>query len=548
MLIRLARLVCAVAFVVLFPLSAFAQTGAISGLVTDSTTHAPLAGANVIVEGTALLSATDPAGRSTLFGVPAGSREILVSYLGHRDERAAVEVASDRTQVLDVQMARTSFEETVVVTASSGAIAEGQAQALNQQRTAPNITNVVAADQIGSFPDPNAAEAISRIPGASIARDQGEGRYVLIRGTEPRLNSMMIDGERIPAPEGELRQVALDAIPADQLQSIEVSKAVTPDMDADSIGGAVNLVTKQAVSKPTMLFSLGGGYNALQRDYGQRSFSGTVGRRFNGSRLGLLAGFSASQLNKGSENFEATYAAGALSDLQLRDYQIKRERYGFNFSADARTHTTGNFSVRTIFNEFKDYEVNNRLRFRPPNRRLEHVLKNRHQHDAVRSISAGGAELLGGRTTLDYRFSWARSVEDQPDRLDTIFRQTNVNFTPNVSADSIDPTNIQPNPSKNTPATATLNAWEPEIFKSTDRDVTGQINLQTQLGTSSSRATVVKVGLKVKDKSKTNDFLTQTGTPTSPVLFPTLEDTGFDNSRFLDFFPADYPKFPGINP
>ena len=105
----------------------------------------------------------------------------------------------------------------------------------------------------------------------SIARDQGEGRYVLIRGTEARLNSMMIDGERIPSPEGDVRNVALDAVPADQLQSIQVSKAVTPDMDADSIGGAVNLITRQAVSRPTALFSVGTGYNALQEAADQRT-------------------------------------------------------------------------------------------------------------------------------------------------------------------------------------------------------------------------------------------------------------------------------------
>src|SRR5262249_30302925 len=125
------------------------------------------------------------------------------------------------------------------------------------------IINAVSADQIGSFPDPNAAETTQRIPGVTITKDQGEGRFVSVRGTEPRLNSMMIDGERIPSPDPLLRQAALDVVPSELLQSIEVSKTLTADMDADSIGGSINLITKQAPEKLRVLGRIGGGYNYL---------------------------------------------------------------------------------------------------------------------------------------------------------------------------------------------------------------------------------------------------------------------------------------------
>ncbi len=542
LLLTAARL-CVALLLGSIPAIAQGTSGAIAGLVTDTTTGAPLAGARVTIDGSAFVAATDRAGAFQLGGVPAGSYTLVVTYLGHADERAAVVVRGADVLRVTVKMSRTSYSETVSVTAAS--IDEGQARALNQQKTAPNITNIVAADQIGSFPDPNAAEAASRIPGVSIARDQGEGRYILIRGTEARLNSVMIDGERIPSPE-DTRQIMLDAVPADQLQSIEVSKAVTPDMDADSIGGAVNLITKQAVGKPTMLFSLAGGYNALQQNYGQRQFSATLGRRFADGRFGLLVGGSGSSLNRGSENFEAQYAAGSLADLQLRDYQIKRQRYGLNVSADTKLGNNGSLTVKSIFNEFKDYEVNNRERFRPTNTRIEHVLKNRHQSDHIRSVSGAGEHLLPSGTTLDYRVSRAQSREEQPDRLDTIFRQTRIQFAPNVSASSIDPNNIQPNPSTDNPAVATLNAWETETFESNDRDVTGSFNLRTPLVSRADRAVFLKVGAKIRDKRKDNVFQATTASPASPVLFPQLQDTSFDNSRFLDFL-TTYPKFPGID-
>ena len=510
------------------------SSGTVVGRVVDADTRAPLPGADVRLDGTAFAAASDRTGGFRITGVPAGQYTLLVVYLGHAEQRAEVTVAAGDAVSVDVELAKNAFSEAVQVTAPIG---EGQAAALNQQRTALNITNVVSADQIGRFPDPNAAEATSRIPAVSIARDQGEGRYVLIRGTEARLNSMLIDGERIPAPEGDLRQVALDAVPADQLQQIEVSKALTPDMDADAIGGAVNLVTKQAVSRPTMLFSAGGGYNGLQSSWNQGQANLTLGRRFDGGRLGLLVGSSASSLERGSENFEAEYNGGALADMQLRDYQVTRERYGVNAAADVRLPSNGTLTVRGIFNEFKDAEINNRVRFRPPNGRNEFVLKNRDQNQHIRSVQASGQHLLG-TTTLDYRGSWAASQEHQPDRLDTIFRQSRVTFAPNVSASSIDEDNIQPNASSVNPAVATLNTQELDVFKTNDRDLTASVNLRITLPGSATSARFLKVGAKIRDKRKDRAQDLTVGSPVGTVPFSQLQDTGFSNGKFLDWLKA----------
>jgi hypothetical protein len=191
-----------VALLLMVPVTALAQsaTTSITGTVTDSVTKAPLAGALVTLEGTALSAATDRTGTFRITGAPVGTHALLITYLGHPNERTPVTLRASETLTVDVALSQTAFSETVQVTAKS--IDNGQAQALNQQKTAPNIINVVSAD-------PNAAEAASRIPGVSIARDQGEGRYILIRGTEARLNSVMIDGERIPSPE-DTRQIMLD--------------------------------------------------------------------------------------------------------------------------------------------------------------------------------------------------------------------------------------------------------------------------------------------------------------------------------------------------
>jgi hypothetical protein len=224
------------------PAPASTGAGVIEGRVTDAGSGNPLPGAQVVVTGSAAEASTDRDGRYRLGAVPAGDRTVVVVYLGRQDATVDVKVVSGATQTADVQMKMVGFEETVTVEAPL--IRDAQERALNQQRTAPNITNIVSADQIGAFPDRNAAETTQRVPGVSITKDQGEGRFVIVRGTEPRLNSMMIDGQRIPAPDPLIRQVAVDVVPSELLQSIEVSKALTPDMDADSIGGSVNLVMK----------------------------------------------------------------------------------------------------------------------------------------------------------------------------------------------------------------------------------------------------------------------------------------------------------------
>lgn len=518
--------------------------GALSGRVTDSVTGAPLVGADVTLEGTPFTTATDRTGAFRLASIPPGAYQLLVLYLGHNDERAEVTVVGGQTVSVEVKLAPGSFSETVQVHAEP--IGEGQASALNQQRTAPNITNVISSDQIGAFPDPNAAEAASRIPGVSIARDQGEGRYVLVRGTEARLNSMMIDGERIPSPEGDVRSVALDAVPADQLQSIEVSKAVTPDMDADSIGGAVNLITKQAVSRPTMLFGAAGGYNALQKDGGQRQANGTAGRRFNDGRVGVLLGGSATYLERGSENFEADYDDGALEELQTRDYIITRERYGLNGAADYRATNDASFAVRGIFNKFRDYEVNNRPEYQVGDSRIERVLKNRQQDQTIASLSGLGQHLLGASgATLDYKLTWSRAQEHQPDRLDTVFRQSRVTFNPNVSASSIDPDNIQANPLNENLSLYTLNEQVFQPFLTRDREVVGSANLRLALKQAEGFAGSLKTGFKIKGRHKFREADVIIGDPTSTVPFSQLQDGGFDGGNFLD---GRYTFGPGISP
>ncbi len=370
-------------------------------------------------------------------------------------------------------------QETVTVTAE--VIRDAQARALNQQRTAPNITNVVSADQIGQFPDTNAVEAVQRIPGISIQRDQGEGRYIIVRGAEPRLNSVMINGERVPSPDAELRQVAADVIPADLLQSIEVSKALTPDMDADAIGGAVNLVMKQAPNEPVMLFTAAGGYNALMDDFAQGQGAFTWGQRLMNRKMGVIVAASTLNTNRGSDNFEAEYDDGDLDTLEIRDYRINRKRSGLNFALDSQPATHSTLFVRGVYNYFSDQEFRRQLVNVVGDNELERNLKDRFESERIAQLSAGADHLLGGGWLLDYHVTGSYAENDRPDEVISVFKQEDVEFAPNVSADAIDPDNIQANPLNEDFAAFVFDEQEFNDDFNRDRDIVGAINLRMPL-------------------------------------------------------------------
>jgi TonB-dependent receptor len=513
--------------------AAATKTGTIAGRVTDGVTGSPLPGAKVVVEGAASETSTDREGNFRLDAVPAGSRTLVVSYLGHRDQRIDVSVTAGTTKAVQVEMKDAQFSESVTVAA--GLIRDAEERALNQQKTAPNITNVVSADQIGRFPDQNAAETTQRIPGISIQRDQGEGRYVIVRGTEPRLNSMLIDGERIPSPDPSVRQVALDVIPSDLLQSIEVSKALTPDMDGDAIGGSVNLVMKQAPEKFRLLAAAAGGYNRSLSSYDQDNFSVTTGRRFNGGKVGVIGSASATNNARGNQDFEPTYTSTqGLAGLDIRDYTVHRDRYGATGAVDFKTTPDAAFVIRGVYNRFTDdHELRRRLRENVSSSRIDRELRDRTHIEQIGSLAFSGQQVLG-RAELDYKVNGAYSSQFDPLTVTTTFRQSKVTFAPNVTATSIDPDNIQANPQNENLASYTFNSQIRATNFAQDRDAVAQANLRLPLQASNDVATFVKFGVKYRDKRRSRDRNESTLTTAATLRLTDFLDTGFNPSSFLD--------------
>jgi len=505
-------------------------TGVITGTVVGPAGNV-ISNCKVTVEGNNLEAVTALDGTYRLAPVPVGEHTLAFEYLGLVTGTAAVTVVAGETVTGDVTLL---YGGEIEVRGSP--LLVGQARALNQQKNAINISNIVAADQIGRFPDKNAAEATQRIPGVSLARDMGEGRYVIIRGTEARLNSTTVNGERIPSPEAGVRNVALDTIPADLLASIQVSKALRPDMDGDSIGGTVDLVTLRAPEELRVNATLGAGYSALMEETAPRG-SATVGTRFGADKKwGLLASLSGSDTKRGADNIEPAYDDGELEELEMRDYTTERERYGLTADLDYRATLTSNYYLRGLWTNYIDDEIRRAKTNKPLDGELERSVKDRKQESLINSISFGGENNIGEAFVLDYRLMYNTAEEETLNQYTSAFEMEDVEFVTNVSPDHIDPNNIQAVPLNEDPADFWFSDIEDQTKKATEEDIVAAINLTKGFYRNAGFSGLWKVGAKYRSKNKEQNY----------DVFDLEADDDLNMVPFLDDWNSETPFFNGI--
>ena len=256
--------------------AAQANRGGISGRITDSA-GAVLPGARIDLQPASASAVTNGQGEFNVSDLAAGEYMLTVHYVGFSTYSSKITVAGGQFVRADATLKVASKNEEIMVYAER---AHGEAEAINEERTADNILQVLPAEVITSLPNANVADAIGRLPSVTLERDEGEGKYVQIRGTEPRLSNLTIDGINVPSPEGGVRQVKLDTIPADLVESVEINKTLEANMDGDGIGGSVDLKTKMAGESPTLILDGLGGYTPIVNGRYVSQWDATVGQRF----------------------------------------------------------------------------------------------------------------------------------------------------------------------------------------------------------------------------------------------------------------------------
>lgn len=406
--------------------------GRIEGRVQAAEHGVALQGVRIYIQELKREAVSQRDGRFVFLDVKPGTYTLQTSYIG-------ADSITRQIQVQDKQTAKTRFNLVGVSGLVENVIVIGQAaglnKALNKQRTAENIITAVSADAIGQFPDTNVSEALQRLPGLSIERDQGEGRYVRVRGLGPDFNAVTINGVGVPGPDADRRAVALDVIPSDLLENLIVTKSLTPDMDANSLGGSIEVQSLSAFDRDGVFVQVTA-EGSYDENTGQSSpkLAATASNQFSvgqgENNVGVAFGVSSFKRDFGSDNVETggawDFDEGAkLEELEQRDYRITREREGLTLNLDYKPTDTTDLYWRNLYSEYTDAEIRlaNVIEFEDAvsageigTAEVQRELKDRTETQKILSTSLGGQTRFD-RWTLDYRAAFSKSSEDEPQNI-----------------------------------------------------------------------------------------------------------------------------------
>lgn len=531
----------------------------IYGRVTNAA-GAPLPGAEVLVRGTSQRAVTNTQGEFTL-PTASGAMVLEVNYLGLPSaSQTVVTTPGEDANVAIVLGAQSATDVADVIV--TGVITDGVARSLNQQKNADGTVNVLSADAIGRYPDPNVAESLQRVQGIAIQRDQGEGRYINVRGAPAAFTAVSVDGVAIPAVSPTTRAVDLDTLPSDIVSSVEVSKTLTPAQDADSIAGAVDIKTRSPFDKRRLAVSgyAGGSYN----DYGGQDYraGANVSNVFGPNQtFGALVSVSFSETNRRPDNVEngwvlinrnAAQGGGQIWGLEntlFKDYETERTRKAVTGALEWRPSDAIRLWVKGSYAQFRDDEFRNTLNFtysdgtlQPGstdtsatfnNARIYKQLRHRTQENDISTLVLGGEQTFGNGAVWDGALSFANSKQTYPHRDELVYRSSATTLSYNT-ADHYQPTYSAFSEPTGFYLNANNYSFRENTFRSntTEQDdvaFTTNLSLPTVIG---GREVELKFGAKYSTRDVAADeerFRDRSAAASSGALAPLLSDRPSQN-------------------
>lgn len=382
--------------------SASVQAGVVKGKIKDARTGEEIIGASVMVK--------EEPGKGTVTGldgsfnlsVNRNKYTLVCSYIGYKNYEVTVDSRSKEIEI-PLNTDEVALGEVTVVASNPGRTEAG-ARAI--ERKAMNVVNVMSAKAIELSPDITVANVIQRMSGVTIERNSsGEGQYAILRGMDKRYNYTLVNGVKIPSPDNKNRFVPLDIFPSEMLDRLEVTKSLTANMEGDGIGGAVNLVMKDAPSERQFTASISTGYNAMYFDRDFQSFnkgaivkespyermgkpeyfrvtpddfnydnlkmkwskplpdltaSLSYGDRFFGNRLGVMAAGTFLNTYRGKES-QIYYQPGRDSgNIEYRNYSTQQTRIGAHLKLDYSLSENSKLTWYNGYMDMREAEVRDR--------------------------------------------------------------------------------------------------------------------------------------------------------------------------------------------
>ena len=458
----------------------------------------------------------------------------VISYIGFDAQTITLKPSSDILIV--VLQPKVNQLDEVVVSGFQG----GVVKSLNKQRNDVNVTNVVSSDQVGKFPDANIGDALKRVSGIAMQYDQGEARDIIIRGFAPGLNSVTLNGERIPSAEGDNRRVQMDLIPSDMIQLIEVSKTLTPDMEGDAIGGSVNLVTRSNPNGFRFSSTVSGGANPIREGGFNRSLGLIVADKVS-DKFAYTLSSSHNTVDYGSDNVEFEWDDSdedEIKEQDIRRYDVKRTRRSASLNLDYTIDANNALYFKSMYNSRDDWENRYRVRFDDIDDEEDGTLRirkqtkggigndrvdNRRLEDQRTSRFALGGEHQWGKLAVDWKGSVSNASESRPNERYVRFDQKGAVYTGvNLSNSTLPGFDVNEN---------VLNAVNDFEYKEvlegdgfTEEDnTTFRVNFELPYG----KNDVLKFGYKMNDKTKLRDNIWYEYD--AEDAYPTMADAMTDN-------------------
>ncbi|REL37629.1 TonB-dependent receptor [Rhodohalobacter sp. SW132] len=465
------RFILSVTTFFLFALNAYATE--LHGTVTDAQNGELLIGAHISVvhndSGESRQAASGLDGSYTIRNLEQGNYRLRVSYLGYVTHEAEISVSESDSRIrrdFELRPDEQMLAEVVVMGDNRGT--DTQARLLERQ--AVNVTNIVSARQIQLSPDITVANVIQRVSGLSIERNSsGEPQYAIVRGMDKRYNNTLVNGIKIPSPDNENRFVPLDIFPAVFLERLEVSKSLTADMEADAIGGTVNMVMRDAPFKKFLDADLQFGYNHLNlkdkfatydrsnlqmrspreihgEDYRATPddfpvenmimdhktplpdlmASATYGNRIFGNRLGIMAGASFQNSYKPVSNYfydpSVNFREGnplIMNQLIERETSSQMRRMAVHGKLDfniSENHTIDLYLGKYLLDEFRVRDQVRRESFvSTQNYAVYPITRFSNIYQDITTADLGGTHGLFRNLNLEWNAVYSVAENDRPD-------------------------------------------------------------------------------------------------------------------------------------